>query len=279
VQQVINNAESDVSLTGRNCIYCSYRLDGLSASGVCPECGKPVVDSLKGLLLQFASPEYLREVKSGLSLYLNGILVQIVVMIIVAIAAFALAGNPTLVGLVTALGLIPAAMTIIGFWKYTAPDPGYVGQENPNSARQIARIALIFTAILSVASVFAQFTGTALQPGMPGGPGGGAAGAAMTAGAIIGILIALLGGIAWIVQFFAGLRYTSWMMGRIPDADLVARTKKYLWLLPVIYIVGSCVIIGPLIALVMFWNHLDKLCKYLKTLDIPAASGTMAMPQ
>ena len=55
------------------CVKCGYDLRGLPVKGVCPECGTSVEDSLRGLLLQFASAEYRGKLSRGLSLILNGI--------------------------------------------------------------------------------------------------------------------------------------------------------------------------------------------------------------
>lgn len=146
------NIPVDMNLTaGRACNKCGYALTGLAPAGLCPECGTPVSDSLRGILLQYASQEYIREVRSGLSLYLNGILVYIVVfvaLIFIGVTS-AMGGTPatSLQAIGTGLGLIPAMMMIFGFWKYTTPDPAYAGQENPKSARQVARIALIVSAV------------------------------------------------------------------------------------------------------------------------------------
>jgi hypothetical protein len=53
-----------------------------------------------------------------------------------------------------------------------------------------------------------------------------------------------------------------------------------MWLLPLVFVLGlACAGLGPLIALVMYWNHLDKLRKYLQTLDIPAESSPYAVPR
>lgn len=254
---------------GKSCHKCGYALTGLSPNGLCPECGTPVTDSLRGILLQYASADYLREVRSGLSLYLNGILVSIVVGVIGAILGFtAAAGMTSMSGvqpIATGLSLIPAIMMLLGFWKYTTPDPGYSGQENPNSARQVARIALIVSAIGTAASTVLQFTGAAAA-WTPGMGTGGAGGAAVGAAAILMLIVTIIGGIASLVQFFAGIRYTKWMFGRVPDAEEQKKCDKYMWMLPLIYILLACVAIGPLIALVLYWNLLHRLRKYMKTL-------------
>jgi hypothetical protein len=62
------------------------------------------------------------------------------------------------------------------------------------------------------------------------------------------------------------MRYTRWVAGRVPDAHMVGRTKTYMWLLPLLYTVGILIIVGPLIALVMYWNLLDRLRKHLTSI-------------
>ncbi len=266
--------DSSPSLAGRQCIHCGYRLDGLHAAGICPECGRLIEDSLQGLLLRFASPEYLREVLSGLSLYLNGILAMVAVMALGFAGNMYSPNNATIGAAITALGLIPSVMMILGFWKFTAPDPGYVGQETPDDARRIARISLVVNAVMTAIGAVFEFLGYAGKPtnllggGMP------------LWVLLIGAILILVGLVTWVAQFFAGLKYTSWMMSRIPDEELVKRCKKYMWLLPLVFVLGlACAGLGPLIALVMYWNHLDKLRKYLQTLDIPAESSPYAAPR
>jgi hypothetical protein len=256
------------------CVHCSYPLDGLRPSGACPECGRPVEDSIKGFLLRWASPEYLWELKSGLSLYLNGILVMIVVFMLNIAAEAAAPGDRIIGAVMTGLGLIPSVMMILGFWRYTAPDPGYVGQESPSSARQIARIGLIVSAAVTAVSTVLEFLGHAGQPFPITG------GAAITPVMFVGLAFGLIALAAWAAQFFAGLQYTAWVMGRIPDPSMVKICKRYMWLLPLIFVLGfACIGLGPILALVLFWNHLDKLRKHLKTLNIQPPVHAAALPR
>jgi hypothetical protein len=47
--------------------------------------------------------------------------------------------------------------------------------------------------------------------------------------------------------------YVRWLAPRIPDVALYEKTRKYMWLLPLIYILGMiCLGLGPLIAMVMY---------------------------
>lgn len=63
-------------LTSIRCIECGYDLIGLPESGVCPECGAPIVNTTRGTLLQYASPEYLAKLHKGLLIILASILVS-----------------------------------------------------------------------------------------------------------------------------------------------------------------------------------------------------------
>ena len=64
----------------RACIRCSYNLRGLPTSALCPECGTPVEQSLRGHFLAFAAPEYLDALRRGLDLILNGMLLYILAL-------------------------------------------------------------------------------------------------------------------------------------------------------------------------------------------------------
>lgn len=251
--------------TDRSCVRCSYNLLGLPLAGKCPECGTPVTDSLKGILLQFASPEYLKTLHSGLSLILNGILLMIVVWVADVLLGIRGGGGQSARLLASGLGLIPSIMLILGYWRYTQPDPGFVGKELPNAARKVMRVTVLIqaaaTATMFVLQLVLEATGTS-------------AGGAVSIFALIVLVVTVAGVGAWVVQFFATMRYTRWMASRVPDVHIVKRTRTYMWLLPVIAAAGSVVLVGPLIALVMYWNLLDRLRKQVKAIrstGVPAA--------
>ncbi|MCC6322103.1 MAG: hypothetical protein IT438_11790 [Phycisphaerales bacterium] len=259
--------------TDRSCIRCSYNLRGLPTSGKCPECGLAVEQSLRGFLLQFAAPEYLEKVHSGLSLVLNGILVQIVIFAVGMFLGVTGTGAGREVRLLLAIaGLVPAAMILLGYWRYTEPDPGFVGTEVPVSARKYIRVAVMLQVVgtgleflFQLAAFSGAFAGVATA-------GGGALGLVV---AIIAGVIAVVAAIAWLVQFFANMRYTRWVAARVPDQRIINRTRTYMWLLPLIAILGAVVLmLGPLVALVMYWNLLDRLRKHVRSIrasGVPAA--------
>lgn len=64
--------------------------------------------------------------------------------------------------------------------------------------------------------------------------------------------VGLVAGIAALVQFFASLLYVRRLAPRLPSPAIAERAKTYMWLLPLIFIGGSCIVIGPIVALVMY---------------------------
>jgi hypothetical protein len=114
----------------------------------------------------------------------------------------------------------------------------------------IIRITVIAMAALSVLDVVAKTT-----------PTQGVRGDLLSAGA--GMLL----GIAGLVQFFASVLYVRWLAPRIPDMHLWGKAKKYLWQLPLIYVLGViCFGLGPLIAGIMYLLMLNKVRLHLASI-------------
>ncbi len=261
---------------GKSCYKCGYALAGLPLTGLCPECGTPVAESMRGVLLQFASPEYIRTVREGYAWVLNGILASIVIGVLVAgvgVAAaiarttwltgvgFTLASN----GVTTLVGIA----ILYGYIKLTEPDPQFTGTEKPDSARNVVRIAAGAQVAISLAALMIVVIN-----------GGTPVSSFLSLLGILNILLTIAAMAAWAVQFFAMMRYVRWMARRVPDQYVVQRTEKYMWLLPVLTTVGVVLIgLGPLIALIMYWNLLDRMRKHLKSIEAtgaPAALPKMA---
>jgi hypothetical protein len=148
--------------------------------------------------------------------------------------------KPELGGLLRDLGSLAviglSILSVVGWWLFSTPDEAIMGHDTGDKPRKILRICVIIAAIMIVVDAVAQrllyqYVGFyALVE-----------------------LGSLLGWLAWIVQFFVSLLYIQWLATRIPDAGIVRTATLYLWLLPLIYIVGFCVfLIGPLVATIMY---------------------------
>ncbi len=244
------------------CFGCGYNLRGLNIEGKCPECGVAIEKSMQGFLLRFASAEYLSKIHSGVFLILAGIIAQILLGVTAAFVgiAFSAAGTGGIGGMQILMNFIGLAITVVlilGYWRFTEPDPGFTGLEQPQSARQVARIAVIASAVVAALQFVLAFF-------LSAGPGG--AGTATGVG-LVSLLVGLAGLVAWAVQFFAIMLYLRWLASRVPDEKIVKRTKTYMWLLPVLATVGAILLLlGPLVALVLYWNLLDRFRKHLKAI-------------
>jgi hypothetical protein len=268
-----NTAASDVPsnailASDHACFKCGYNLRGLAYAGSCPECGTSVSDSMRGILLQYANPDYLRSVLTGHSWVLNAILLLIVLTILNVVVTFAAPFQGSVL-LMTGLGIAVSVWSFLGYLKLTEPDPQFSGTERPDAARKVVRIA---AGVSIVANTLAAMVAGATLAGIGGG------------GMILQLLaggLSLLGYIAFAVQFFAMMNYTIWLAKRVPDAWIIKRATTYRWLLPVLSTVGVLLVgLGPLIAMVLYWNLLDRMRKHLKAIaatgkpaDLPGALG------
>lgn len=251
------------------CVRCGYDLANLPREGVCPECGTPIEKSYLPDLLQNRSPEYLTQLRSGLSLVLNGILVMVSVTIVSIGVAFAMIS-----WLNTVVAIVMVACTLVilfGWWRLTTPDPGYAAPQFDRTSRRVIRVAVVVQAAASLANVgLGQLGGmTSFTPG--------AAPVIQPTMLAFAIVVWVASTAAMIAQFFAAMLYVRWLALRVPDQKLHDKARQFMWLGPVLYIVGfACLLLGPLIALIMYWNMLDKLRKHIRLiLTIGPDSGSM----
>jgi hypothetical protein len=243
------------------CARCGYSLSGLAIGGKCPECGWPIEASLRGRLLEVADPAYLDALARGVLIVICCTIANVVLSFAAFLVAAVLAsmlvfrGGPTwadaAMEMFIAIGvMIGAAVTLAsayGYWQLTAPDPGTASREQPGAARRLARATIVASVACSLASSLLNLTYR----------GGAAAGPMAVQVAEAGL--SLLGTLAWAVHFFAMMLYVRWLAARVPDAGIVEQTRLYIWLLPVLTVVGvMCLGLGPLVAmvlyLIMLWN-------------------------
>jgi predicted Zn-ribbon and HTH transcriptional regulator len=255
------------------CFRCSYDLRGLPMNGKCPECGTPVVESMRGILLHFADKEFVGRLHSGVSMVLYAILGVVLLTVAnfgatAALMTMAPGALQTVTLLINFAFFGIAIMSCVGYYRFTTPDPGFTGTDHPDTARRVIRAVVGFQIGISALQFIAGLLPSAIQSGVLAFDG--------LAALIIAISIAVAIGslVAFVVQFIAVMNYLAWLAKRIPDANIESRSLRYRWLLPVIYVVGMIAIIGPLIALVMYWNLLDRFRKHTGSIiknGVPAA--------
>ncbi len=239
------------------CSGCGYNLLGLALSARCPECDTSVEDSLRARHLQFAKPQYRRELVAGISLALAGILLGFSLFIAQIVASFTGYTNPAR-GFIELAGFLASVLTAVGYWRYTTPDPRFALTEQANSARIVARasVAVAAACILTKAVI-----GFAVNPAAL------ATGAASLLG-LISLLASLGYLVSFIVQFIAIMFYTAWLARRIPNEIIAACAERYCWMLPVIAILGLPLLgAGPLIAIVKYWNLLNLMRRELLAMN------------
>jgi hypothetical protein len=248
--------------TDRPCVRCMHNLRGVATAGKCPACGTDVAISLTNMLLQYASKEYIGTVRSGLSIILNWILISIL-LAFCAIGwryIFARAGYVLDEIAIAVLGLLTTGMIIHGYFKLTAAEEGYseppekhAAFRTPAMSRKIVRVAVAVQGVIAALQfVFILFVVGKID--------------ARTE-FIVTISMAVVVLILMMVQMIAVMRCIEWLALRVPDHYIIKRARRYPWQLPMVAIFGLLLLgLGPLLALVMYWNLLDRLRKHLKSI-------------
>jgi hypothetical protein len=243
-------------------------------NGVCHQCGTQIELSLREPMLSEAPTEYLKKVTGGLSLILNAILLSFLLGLVWVIAFVAVVGigspgsqpRTPPVGLTASMTLGDIAIvciSLVGYWRFSAPDPSPDGFEKSSTARKVIRamvqLQVVLTVISGLFNVYVYSTPGAAPAAMPG--------FTTTTGLVL-LAMNIVGCVLLAVKFFAVMQHTRWLASRVPDPYIVNRTRTYMWQLPVLSTVGIVLIgLGPLIALIMYWNLLDRLRKHMKALS------------
>jgi hypothetical protein len=220
----------------------------------CPECGAPVEQSTRGAWLAFAPASFLRSLRTGalcIELGAGASVLSFVFLDAIRDGVTTLAGSSiaaTVVG--SSLSLALVALSTTGYWLFTAPEPGLVGRESGTSARRLLRGAAIASGAAALVQAANSLFFASTKLAATGPTMSLAWGSLLTLTKVIGI-------IAWAFVFFAAMQYTSWLATRIPDANLVKRSKLFLWLLPVLMVPLVCTCVGPLAAVILYIIHLD----------------------
>lgn len=121
--------------TNLRCAFCGYNLRTLGLAAVCPECGRPVQDSIRHGSLGYADPGWLRKLRTGVTIPLWTILAGVVLYVVLIVwvisvtvpAAASGASQPpdmtALMPVMAVFGLGIGIATLVSIWLLTTPEP------------------------------------------------------------------------------------------------------------------------------------------------------------
>jgi hypothetical protein len=255
-------AEGPVLTFDAWCNSCGYNLAGLPTAGLCPECGAPVEQSLKGDLLENASPAHVETLRKGVSLVLNGLLVSVVVNVLAIPVGIVMmqygAYWPT--HLMNMVGLLVSGVILWGWWMFSKLDPAYTGRHDASKSRAWLRILLFVHVGFSLAGLLLAY---------------------VAAGQEVETTVDVLALAVWAAKFFLEMSYVRWLAPRLPNERVAKRAKLLMWLGPVLYsakwslwfaplpfaLLAVFFGLGPLIALIFYWNLLNWVRNDLKAIQ------------
>ena len=168
------------------CVQCEYNLRTLAVGGQCPECGLPVVKSLRTSDLCAAASDWLAEVRHGFARTTFGAAVFLFSVVLLFLALTIRTYDGLFLATVASVGgVIALAVAMSGVSRVVAPDcmPPVSGE--PVFARKVARCAM---EVLYVAAVPIVIGLCAFEEFGPLAPGFVAALASVT-GAAFGVYV------------------------------------------------------------------------------------------
>lgn len=185
------------------CIHCGYNLRGLAAGGQCPECGHAIAESLRGDLLRFANPDWLRKVRLGITVQLVGIVISLVM--ISATTALAVGGVIDPLYIEYAFWPKFILLTLAAF-IYTTREPRSFLRQEGRSVVIVIRLAAGF---LITAHVVSQLYQWVLYDILWWG--------------------AVLRGLAMAFVYIYSMNLFRSLAIRVPDASVMRWSKVYIW--------------------------------------------------
>ncbi len=251
-------AEPEIPLTVPQdalCRGCGYALIGLQISDFCPECGRPVLESVRGDELRFCDPKYLQSLHRGIVLIQASLVSLLIITVLTILVQSVIGGGLAAQSITSFLSLVPAAISLAGWYIVSVPDPGVNLEDKGDKPRKVLRIAAIVNAgaalFAGVVGVFApqtvnfagglnQLTPAALLAGVAG-------------------LANLASIIAFVIQYFAAMKYLAWLAPRIPNYELQQYVTSKTWLIALLFFPGCCLAgIPAIVAIVLYYLLLGR---------------------
>lgn len=259
------------------CRMCGYALAGLGADGNCPECLTPVARSLRGNMLEYADPHYLKRLRLGVAIVFFGTIADILWFVSLPVLFNLTTGTNPAISIATAsfgtlfIDFAGAIITLVGWWMLTAPDPSLQDIAADIRARRALRALLIFIAFGSITSIIVYSV-----PVLAKSPFAAVAGTLQfnsntvwSQGLLTALALRVLLLLAKVARFFVSIIYLRAIAERIPSLRLRTFSGRLLWLVPLLATVGIALFaMGPVIAvglyialLWMFWKELGAVIR------------------
>jgi hypothetical protein len=197
------------------CLRCGYDLRSLSIDGKCPECGLPVAQTVRGDLLQFAAPAWVRKLALGATLLLTA---DICGLATLSLALLGWALSPFLGSIrhelgnlvlscalpIMVIGAIVAALAaVVGLLEITKPEPRISVQPKGFHVRRLCRYSL------SAALLFVTIAALSRWPLITGVPSWWGDHVALPAALVFGLGVLPL----------STLRHLRNLLRRVPDLE------------------------------------------------------------
>ena len=154
------------------------------------------------------------------------------------------------------IGIVLSLATVYGWWLLTTLEASGVATTRTEKWGDIVRVLVTISvvfAVIALVSAIIEHTSTTQSMG--------AILSYLDIANTVGSLVFAI--VVWIAQML----FIRDVALRLPNEQVVRRAKLLAWLGPVLNTFGLLLLgLGPLIALVMYWNMLDKVRKDLKAI-------------
>lgn len=267
--------EPDLATEDVHCINCGYNLHRLEKDGRCPECGTPIERSMRGNVLVYSSPEFLRRLRLGIQIIFWGLIGRAAILALGIVGGIAMAivmatrgwgsmgeGIAVLVQIaLIAIDVLVGAAIVLGWWLLSTPDPAIPQEDQRNRLRWWVRTLAV---VVGIAAIMNSVGGEGPMVNIGSGQSSGVSGPLAIIGATAGLVLL----VAWIAFYFLSMKYFIWLGTRIPDQKIVDFAKRMRWLGPVLFIVGApCVMLGPLAAFILYIVLIHRLKQALEGVE------------